>query len=123
MITVDSNTFVDMAHDSCLVSHQGDFATVQYQNNRYYSSESTDWFCGDVAGTLADWQAGAGETDAAQWSGTFSDPNRTISSYAESLGLDASLEGFLAAARQQSRLNWNSSFTAPAINDYIKSGF
>ena len=123
MITVDSNTFVDMAHDSCLVNHQGDFANVQYQNNRYYSSESTDWFCGDVAGTLADWQAGAGETDAAQWSGTFSDPNRTISSYAESLGLDASLEGFLAAAREQSRLNWNSSFTAPAINDYIKSGF
>ncbi|MBN2717771.1 MAG: hypothetical protein JXX14_18120 [Deltaproteobacteria bacterium] len=122
-ITVDGNTFVDEAHGSCLIVHDGDFSETTYQNNSYFSSESADWFCGDVTGTLADWQAGSGETGAMTWNGAFTDPDRTAATYAESLGLESSLDGFLAAAVQQSRLNWNETLTADAVNTYIKDGF
>lgn len=122
-ITVDANTFVDASHSSCLVDHRGDFSEVSYSNNSYFSGESTDWFCGEVAGNLAGWETGAKETGASQWSETFSDPGRTIDTYADSLGMQPSLEAYLAVARNQSRLNWNQNLTAHAINTYIKAGF
>jgi hypothetical protein len=48
---------------------------------------------------------------------------RALKTYAASLGLDRSLEGFLAVARQQSRLGWRQDLTANAVNSCIKAGF
>ncbi len=54
----------------------------------------------------------------------FADPSRDIVTYAKSIGLnDASLEGFLAAAREQRRGHWDPRLTADAVNDYIRAGF
>jgi hypothetical protein len=73
--------------------------------------------------------------DFAQWSGKtgdnsstapvqFVDPGRDISTYSASIGLtETSLEGFLAAARQQRRGHWDDHLTAAAVNDYIRAGF
>ncbi|MBN2530311.1 MAG: hypothetical protein JXR76_28235 [Deltaproteobacteria bacterium] len=122
-IAVNGNIFVDEAHGSCLVDHTGDFSKVTYSNNKYYSSESQDWFCGDGTGNLSDWEMASGEIGASQWTGPFADPQRTISTYAQSLGLQPSLEAYLAVARDQSRLSWNGKLTAEAINAYIKAGF
>ncbi|MBW2525644.1 MAG: right-handed parallel beta-helix repeat-containing protein [Deltaproteobacteria bacterium] len=123
-IAVTGNTFVDPTHGSCLVDHVGGFSALSYSDNRYSSSSGSDWFCVDGAGqTLSQWQSSSGETGASTWSGTFVDPDRTTGSYAESIGLTGTLEGFLEAARGQSRLDWQDELTASAVNDYIRAGF
>lgn len=54
----------------------------------------------------------------------FSDSNRTLATYSASLGLaDASAEGFLSAARKQSKSNWDSRLTAASVNRYVQQGF
>ena len=51
------------------------------------------------------------------------DPNRSVGSYMASLGGGATLDAFLAAARDQSKSNWNPQYTADAVNAYIAAGF
>lgn len=123
-IQIHDNTFVDPTHDSCLVDHEGGFGAVTYANNAYLSETGSDWFCVDGnRRSMAEWASDSGETGASTFSGTFSDPSRTVETYAASLGLTSSLEAFLEVARQQSRLTWRSDMTADAVNDYIRAGF
>jgi hypothetical protein len=51
------------------------------------------------------------------------DPNRSIETYMASLGGSATLAAFIAAARNQSKSDWNPQYTAEAVNSYIASGF
>jgi chitodextrinase len=53
----------------------------------------------------------------------YPDPTRTVGSYAGTLGLATTTAGFLAAARQQSKANWNPALTADAVNSHIRAGF
>jgi hypothetical protein len=54
----------------------------------------------------------------------FPDPNCTVGSYYGSIGASpATTAGFLAAARLQSKDNWNSALLASAVNNYIRAGF
>jgi len=53
----------------------------------------------------------------------YPDPARSLGSYHGSLGGEPTLEGFLDAARRQSRLNWLPEFTATAVQSYIRAGF
>ena len=53
----------------------------------------------------------------------YPDPTRTVGTYAGTLGLTATTDAFLAAARTQSKDNWNTALTASAVNDYIRAGF
>ena len=46
-----------------------------------------------------------------------------MESYAQTLGLEPSLEAFLREARGQSRLRWREELTAPVVNAYIRAGF
>lgn len=55
--------------------------------------------------------------------GNYSDPGRTISSYAGSLGLTPTTAAFIAAARANRKTNWSASLTAPQFNTYIRAGF
>src|SRR5262249_44349398 len=50
-------------------------------------------------------------------------PTRSIGSYAGTIGLTATLDGFLAVARDQSKDNWNPALMAAAVNDYVRAGF
>jgi hypothetical protein len=50
-------------------------------------------------------------------------PERTVYTYLESLGRSNTVEEFLAAVRSQRRGNWDTNFTACAINDYLRRGF
>lgn len=75
--------------------------------------------------TVANWQAqvtDSGITTGAR-SPAYTAPTRTIGDYAATLGLTASLDGFLAAARGQRQGNWNDALMANAVNDYIFAGF
>ncbi|MBW2734302.1 MAG: hypothetical protein JRH20_18080 [Deltaproteobacteria bacterium] len=123
-IAVRNNTFVDPAHESCLVDHEGGFNNVVYSDNSYFSDSTNEWFCVDGARqSVEQWKTASGETSAKTFSGTFVDPDRTVASYAETLGLAKSLEAFLEAARGQNRLNWQHTLSAKAVNEYIQAGF
>jgi len=52
----------------------------------------------------------------------FPDPGRDLDAYAQHLGL-ADAEAFLAAAREQSRSNWDSALTGTAASDWIRAGY
>lgn len=52
------------------------------------------------------------------------DPNRSVASYMTSIAATpATLAGFITAARGQSKANWQTKYTAAAVNSYIIAGF
>lgn len=53
----------------------------------------------------------------------YPDPNRDAGTYAGTLGLTATLDGLMAAVLTNCKDNWNVSYTADALNDYIRAGF
>ncbi len=55
--------------------------------------------------------------------GPFTDPDRFLETYLETLGQAPTLGAFLAEARQQSRANWRPEYSARAVNEYIREGF
>lgn len=125
-IEVTGNTFADPDQSSCLIDHRGDVAGYTYTDNAYLTSaDPEDWFClGGSDGSLAGWEMASGETGAVALSALdFPDPDRTLESYAESIGLDADLGVFLERARVQTRLSYDPALTASAINDYVRAGF
>ena len=52
----------------------------------------------------------------------FSNPDRTLDTYAASIG-QGSAASFLYASRQLSDQNWQEQLTAPAVNSYVQGGF
>lgn len=123
-VEISGNTFVDPSMKACLIDHSGTFAGYTYSENRYYSSANANsWFCGS-GGSLDGWKSASGESDAqtAQPTG-FADPERSVETYAESLGLEPTLAAFIEAARLKHRLEYDPRFTANALNDYIRAGF
>jgi hypothetical protein len=122
-LTVRKNTFVDPSLSSCLVQHAGAFTAVKYESNSY-SGVGTNWFCVDRNRvSLASWITASGETGALKLTPNFVDPNRTLASYAGSRKLTASVDGFVNAAKKQSRLSWRTDLAAAAVNAYIRAGF
>lgn len=55
--------------------------------------------------------------------GPFSDPDRSLATYNATQGGPATLEGFVANVRAQSRDNYNPAFTAEVVNQYLRGGF
>ncbi|NGP53706.1 hypothetical protein [Thioalkalivibrio sp. XN8] len=97
------------------------FSGFSYRGNKYYSGDTSDIFMpGD---NFAGWQSASGETEAEFTRISYPDPQRTIDSYLSGLGLSGGAEEFAAQALSMSRSNWNPSFTAGAVNDYIRAGF
>ncbi len=126
-ITVSNNRFVDPDQGSCLVDHSGAFDAYTYSGNTYFSSaDAAAWFClnGSTV-ALSDWQSASGEADATALASppSFAEPDRSVETYAGTIGVGSTLPDFLAVARLQSRLTWRDDLTAPALNDYIRAGF
>ncbi len=61
--------------------------------------------------------------DYGEGGGNYSDPERTIMSYHESIGGDPSIEAFMQGARAQRKGDWATAYTAQAVIDYIRDGF
>ena len=55
----------------------------------------------------------------------FPNPGRTVGTYYDSIvgSSGHTSSDFIAAARRQSKDNWNPALTAAAVNDYIRAGF
>jgi hypothetical protein len=50
-------------------------------------------------------------------------PDRTVGTYHEAIGKEATLEAFLQEACKQSKHNWRKEYTAKAVIEYVREGF
>ena len=116
---------------SCRDTRLFDPAQVRYARNHWRSNHSI-WFHNAYTNgaklvqqwyTYKQWVALSEEVRPSGGAILYNDPKRTVESYHESLGGKGTLEAFLDEARQQSRSNWRESYTAAAVNGYIRDGF
>lgn len=96
-----------------------------FAGNRWHSgSPAAQWFrIGSTQINFGTWTGSTGEAGAVTEQITYPDPNRTVSSYMQSMNMTASLEAFLAEARRQSKANWRPQFTAAPVIGYVREGF
>jgi len=114
-----------------LMTSNNDAAGATLHDNVYFSDApdsattySLGWFMlAGSAVTMNDWLNTTGEATPTVEEVSFEDSNRTIETYAATLGLGASYEAFMAEALQQSKYNWRPEFTAAVVNPYIRDGF
>lgn len=53
----------------------------------------------------------------------FPDETRSVETYMASIGETATIDAFIEKCRSQDRYNWDTRFTAPVVNAWIKKGF
>lgn len=123
---VQSDRLADWdANRRCLVRSQegSSFEDFELSGNSY-SAPGTHWFCPDrVRGgvDLEHWKANY-EPTAREFTGSFVDPDRSLTTYGTSLGYSS--EALVEEALlNNSKLNWSHDLTGQAINDYVKAGF
>lgn len=130
-ILIKSNTlFTPNGGENPIVYHRGDFSTVTYAGNDYYTdyastNQNADGWFDNVYPFLSieEWRIRSGEGDAMVSDYVAPDAGRNIDSYAAHLGLGVTLDDFMAEARQQSRFNYRPELTATAVNTYIREGY
>ncbi|HEY1921552.1 MAG TPA: right-handed parallel beta-helix repeat-containing protein [Tepidisphaeraceae bacterium] len=120
-LSVHDNQF--QQRDSRLVELKEWNPDYIFRGNQYNTDGRRLFRIGEQDLDWQDWVSATGDTST--WAQTkFADPTRDITTYAKSIGLtDATLEGFIAAARQQRRGHWDPRLTAASVNDYIREGF
>jgi hypothetical protein len=117
-VSFQSNIFYS-PRGSNLLNMDGNGPT--FSNNSYYSSSTGNIFsAAGSAMTLSSWLGKTGETASPP---SFVDANRTVQTYLTSKGQSGSTDALANILAQQSKFNWNSSYTADAINSYIRAGF
>lgn len=101
----------------------GTTSGVKFQNNIGFdwagnsgNTPIVDQGTGDVTTPNAIDMAGAN-------SAGYPSPSRLPADYAGTVGLTATLAGFIAACRANRKYNWNPALTAPYVNNYIRAGF
>ena len=105
-----------------MVNHGVSFDDVSYASNTYHSGNPPNgWFA--PGETFDGWISLSGEQGAEVDEVLLPDPSRDIASYMAMMGLESSLEAFMAEARQQRKGYWRDEFTAAAVNAYIREGF
>lgn len=118
---VDSNDIQLLNPQGYCVQTNGSFANLAFSGNRYHNVvNAADWF---GAGTYATWLSASGETGSVQEQVAYTDPERNIASYLNSVGQSGSLPEFITFCKQMSRDNWDERYMAPAVNTYIREGF
>jgi len=99
-------------------------AAGTFANNTYYTDATAAPFT--VNGNAVDftaWQAAVGDPGAQVQKLGYSEPNRSVESYAGTLGFAATLDAFIVEAKQQSKQSWRPELTAAAVNSYVRAGF
>lgn len=98
---------------------------VSFSNNTYFSEDpSSEWFkVGNEKLSLAGWTARTSETGAVAQKIVFSDPNRTIETYMDSIGIGGGYDEFIRRSLSQSRFSYDTRFMANTVNEYVREGF
>jgi hypothetical protein len=127
-ITVTDNQLYNPNNGMC-VRHEGDAynnTRFSYSNNRYWSTNPATGYqqfsiSVGVGGDFAFWQSHA--TDAGS---TFSNPGSfdvKIATYLASIGVTGTLTTFVTSARTLEKTNWDSSYLAETVNDWVRDAF
>jgi hypothetical protein len=101
--------------------------SFRYSQNHYFSINPLNvylWFANDSTFlTNPQWVDLAGDPGSTFVPVMFPDKDRSIETYAKSLGLAGSMDVFLKEARRQSKSFWRAAFTASEANRWIRGGF
>jgi len=119
-VVITNNDIQMVSGSDDLISHSGSFNGFTYSDNTYYTTAS-NWF--NPGGTFENWVSQSGETGAEAVQVTYPDSARTLKTYGVSLGGNPSTQDFIDKALEQARHSWDSDYTAPAVNNYIRAGF
>lgn len=121
-VRIAGNTVSNPDGDACLVQQRGGFVGYSYADNRYFSTgPSAQWFCvASGPAPLTSWVAASGESGAIALPEEPPFRGRSIESYAENLGLGPSVDALMELGARRSRLNWNASLTANAVNPWLR---
>lgn len=92
-------------------------------NNTFYGSNAFS-----PGSTFATWEATLSSTSDSFQDPQWADPARDLQSYMTSIGVPSTgyqdaLSKFLSTARQQTKGNWLTAYTADAVDKYIRAGF
>ena len=125
-VTVRDNDFQQVSA-SRIVRHAGPSRRPRRpgRGNRYADANAaaSGWFELPGVGTSLDaWRAKV-EPTAQYAAAAYANPERTIASYNASLGGEASLDGFLAGARQQRQGDFQPAYSSAAAINYVRRGF
>ena len=101
-----------------------DISGLAFSGNKYQSTRNTgEWFRLNGVYITNDLWANSNRDNSSFVSVSYADPARDVTTYMGSIGSTATVDGFIAAVRSQDRYNWNTAYTAPVVNSWIKAGF
>ena len=121
-LVVQNNDFQHMtANTYSAIIHGPAFSSLkeQFSGNHYWPAT---FYLAGANKTLSQWQAEV-EATAQAVQVAYLDPTRDVARYNSGLGGVASVDAFLATARQQTAQSWSSNYTAEAAINYIRKGF
>jgi len=99
-------------------------STFAFANNVYSSgTPATANKVGNNLVSLGTWNSSTSETNARYQTLAYPNANRSIADYNASVGGAASFDAFIATARAMQKTNWNTAYTAAAINPWFWDGF
>jgi hypothetical protein len=96
-----------------------------FAGNRWFSSEApNNWFTlNGMNQSFTQWVTTSGEQGATNTLVDYLEEERKLGSYHGTLGKEATFDAYIAAAREQTRLNYQVAYTAKGPIDYIRAGF
>jgi hypothetical protein len=121
IVSHPSNTSVDPLVRTQSVLSVNDY--LSFSGNQYESALASpfNWFGSSM--NHSQWVSASGETGSVFGAISFPDPERDITSYMTSIGETGGPLEFISRSLQMNRWNWDSRFTAPVVNSYIRAGF
>jgi hypothetical protein len=126
-ILVTGNQFQEPSHNVDLISFSSspapNLSALTFSGNTYYSTnQSAAFLVGSTTYSYAGW-SGVTSDNSKFGSFGFPDPSRSIETYMTSLGMQGTIDAFIAACRNNGRYSWDNRFTADTVNSWLRAGF
>ena len=97
---------------------------VLKSNTWFTGNPAQDWFkIGGTTYSFEEWVAEMNEEGSKSMQVSYSAPDRNLSKLHESLGLEATFDAYIAAARKQSIKNYKYAYIAQAPINFVREGF
>lgn len=117
-----SSNVLDMPRGGPLLSMDG--SSPLFTGNLYNTTSSGNVVTIASSGeTLSTWTSSTAEGNSAIGEKSFVDSTRTAKTYLSARGQTPTTAALASILNQQSKFNWSSTYTADAINSYIRAGF
>jgi len=98
---------------------------LTFTANKYFSEADEDlWFrAGGVDYDFQSWASYADDISSSAVQHEMLDPERSFETYLLTIGVNPTVDAFVAEIKKQTKYNWRQEFTAKVINEYIKEGY